>query len=295
MFKRISVVVLILTIGLAVFESDGIAQQPTAQLIIPGSSLFNQLANQFHADIGFSGGGLASFFQTAPRGSASSMANGTTYYPLAGSSVNLGSASLLGILGIPNGSTIGGIGLPSQLGIGFLGTSVTLVLIDLNTGNIFGFVAFSNVSIVNLFFPGTLVQLLAQLIVPPTFGGFPTPVSLPCPALGTSFPINVPFGAPTLLVTVNSGSTPVFQISTGVTHQGQPALIVQSLSANLQYSLTSSAQLQFGLVFGGAAEVVIPFGIPFRLQVSGGGKSACISGSVFGFFGASLNGNVTHN
>jgi hypothetical protein len=298
----------------------GQSQQPTqqtvavlaqqTQTILPTDPRFPALLTQFSARIGLSGPALTGAFVS--QGLAVPLGNGMSHTPLVSAEgldvrqIASGQipAALLGILTVPQGATLAGVALPQRVGVAAMTGSLVLVLIDLATGNVLAFLIVPEALILTFaFFPVFVVfQVIVQLVFIPTiFFPFPIfpifPIFLACPALPNVAPITVAVGSGATLVTVQNGGNPVFQIREGLLLDPQPSLRIVSFGASLQYTLLSAGSLTFGFVGGGSTgRARLPLGIPFRLLVQGGGKTACLQAAVISFgFGLLISGTVAFN
>lgn len=277
-----------------------LAQQ--AQVILPTDPRFNGLLMQFSSRIGLSGPGLANAFLTSPQASPVSLGNGIVYYPLV-SAQNLNmtqvangqiQATLMGVMTVPQGATLGGTTLPQRLGVAAMTGSFVVVLIDLSTGAIIAFLILPDTLILSfLFFPAIIIiQVIVQLIFIPIFPFIFFPFFLACPALPNVLPVNVPVGSGAILVT-----NPAFQIQEGGLFIMQPNLLIKSFGPSLQFTLMSVGSLQIGFIGGGSTgRARLPIGIPFRLLVQGGGKTACLQAAVISYlFGMVITGTLAYN
>jgi len=312
--------ILIFTALQPAFVALGQSQTPTqqtvvvlaqqTQVILPGNPQFNALLSQFIARMGLSGPGLASAFLTGSPGTATSMGNGITFNSLASAEgLNMTliangqvQAALLGTLTVPSGATLAGIALPQRVGVAAMAGSLILVLIDLSSGNVLAFLILpSSLILTFVLFPvSVVVQVIVQFLFIPTilFPFFPIfPVFLACPALPNTAPVSVSVGSGATLVTVNNGGNPVFQINEGTLLDPQPSLRIVSFGASLQYTLLSTVNLSFGFIGGSSTgRARLPIGVPFRLLVQGGGKTACLQAAVISFgFSLVISGTVAFN
>jgi len=270
-----------------------LAQQ--AQIVRPGDPRFPQLLSKFTSQVGMSGQALAAAFLAEPLAQATQMGNGIIYYPLVSSqgmdmrliASGQQQAALLGILEVPQGATLAGGALPQRLGIAAMAGSLIIVLIDLNTGQVIAFIILpAAIILAFLFFPVLIViQVVVQLIFIPVIGfPFPIfPIFLACPTLPNSMPISVAVGSGAPLLSLAGA----FELRDGGFFglPMQPTLIIRSLGPALQYSLLSPGSLQLGFIGGGSlGRAALPVGVPFRLLVQGGGKTACLQAAVLSFF-----------
>ena len=287
-----------------------LAQQ--AQVVLPGHPQFGALLAQWQARAAALGlGATPQGLQAQPQATPIPLAQGATFVPFQGASeVNLAQvaqgqlpAALLGWLQLPPGARLAGQPLPPTVAVGAMHGSLVLVLIHVTTGQVIAFLVFPAAPIVAFtFFPAlVIVQVVVQLIFLPAVGvpfpvfPWPWPVAFACPALPNALPVFAPVGSGAVLLTLPGA----FELREGgpSPSPSRPTLLVRSLGPALQFSLIAPGTLQLGFVGGSAAgQAKLPVGAPFRLLVQGGGKTACLQGTVSGwFFPAMITGTLYHN
>ncbi len=221
-----------------------------------------------------------------------------------------GRAVLLGTLQLPAGAQLQGHPLPQQLVLGAMPGSLVIVILDPSAGTVIAFIWLpSFVLLWWPFFPPIycvyLILYWVFLVVPgpgPGPGPWPWPWwpwPLPAPGLGCpALPSNVPG-----TVSVGSGATLISLTGAfalregGLDFMGRPTILVQSLGPSLTFSSVSAGFVQWGAVGGSSTgRAKLPTSGPFRLLVQGGGKTACLQGTVSGwFFPAMITGTLYHN